>query len=93
MSDAARRVGLLLKRIADHNKGVGRRVETWHAQLCAENPNPRTRLILVQRVDRWLRWTGYKPLPEAIRRLQGFFAYLAEESSLSERRDGGRRRF
>ncbi len=83
MSDAARRVGLLLRRMAEHNKDVGRRVETWHAQLCAVNPNPRTRLVMVQRVDRWLRVTGYKPLPEAIRQLQGFFAHLAEESSLT----------
>ncbi len=87
MSDATRRVGLLLGRIAEHNKAVGARVAAWNARMAAENPNPRTRVVKLQRVDRWLRWAGYPPLKDAVKRLQDFFAYLAEESTLNERRE------
>ena len=87
MSDVARRVGSLLKRIEDRNKAVGRRVAAWNDNLEATIENPKTRLVKLQRLDRFLRWTAYADLEDALPRLQSFFAYLTQESTIDERRE------
>jgi hypothetical protein len=48
--------------------------------LKASLPNPRTRLVKLNRVHRWLRWAEYPPLDKAIEGIEDFFGFLDDVS-------------
>jgi integrase len=84
VQDLENRASRIVSRIGERNAELGKLVERWHASLKATLPNPKSRLVKLNRVHRWLRWAEYPSLDTAVERIESFFGFL-DDVSLEER--------
>lgn len=84
VQDLEGRTARIVSRISERNPELGKLVGEWHDSLRASMPNPKSRLVKLNRVHRWLRWAEYPSLDRAVERIEGFFGFL-DDVTLEER--------